>query len=845
VDEIEVEAGTRPWTLSSLDVGAPIAPSTSKPPLRANEGRSPVPPGWRRPTTEAPSPKLQGAGLGLWGLRDRPVVGREPVRDQLWAALRDVADAGRARLVLLRAEAGLGASGVARWLARRAEELGAARRLFLDGERGPAGLVADTLQIAALDRGDCRARVAEQLALFGPVSVGEVDVVTELVLPGPPDRVQIGPGEHRFASAAERHEAVARHLDRLGERRALVLVVDDVGDGGATAGFLRHLVDRQVHRPGPWLMIATLRGGEETPRALEGVDALDLALDPLDDSALRELLETQLRLAPALLDKLVERSAGNPMFALSLLGDWVDRDLLRLRPEGFALDGTPQLPDDLHDLWMSRVDAVVAASPPGAAAALEVAALLGPRVEEGPWRHACEALGVAAAPDAIRRFVHAGLLAPDGEGWRLAHPLLVESLVRTAREAGRLPRAHLACAGALADLRTPSGLARRAEHLAVSGRTAEAAQAWRAAAKAGSESLGLDRCVLWLERADKTDPALDGPGRLTGGLLRAELLLAAGRIDDAVAAAESLLEHPAAGHEVTARVALFRGVRDLRAQELDAAWVAFDQALAGYRRVRDAGGEARALRYLARTLAVQGRLDGARAHARSGLSAARRAGDPVLEAEALAVLGGIERRAGNYDRSADLCRQAADIAEEHGRTLLGAEALLLAGEAHRAAGDLDAAAAAYRGARSRWRRAGSRYALLPELNLAMLDVHRRAWDEAALRLEAAGREAAAFGDAYITRAARMLLLPCLAARGHWQALEVTLEEAEASEGALMAETDTAESAELAGVLAAAEGPPHLAGRAWWLAWRLWGELGQSDRQAILVDALRGAGLPTP
>lgn len=839
------EAGTRVWTLSSLEAGRGEGESVSTPPPRRRGPRAPVPASWRRSASEAPSPRLQGAGLGLWGLRDRAVVGRERERDRLWEELQDVAGDGVARLVILEADVGLGASRLARWLAARSEELGAANAAFLHAEAGPAGLVAEDLHTEGLKRALCRRRVAEQLSLRGDEDAAEADLLTELVLPGPPGRSAWGPGEHQFSTQAERYEAVARHLDRMSRGRALVLVADELVRDDSHAAFLRHLLDRQAHRPSPWLLVVSRRAGVDLPPPLQDLEAARLLLDPLEDEALRDLLGGQLQLSAPLAEALVERSAGNPMFALSLLGDWIERELLVLADDGFDLAETPALPDDLHDLWQNRIDAVVDASPEGTEQVLELAALLGPRVAEEPWRAACAHAEVPWSNLTARRLVHAGLLRPDGEGWRLAHPLLEESLLRTAGDMGRLPRAHLACAQALQGAVAPAARARRAEHLAAAGRTGEASAELRRAAEDGRDREGLDRCVAWLERADAIDPALDGAGRLKAGMLRADVLLAAGRIDDAVAAAAALEDHPSAGSDVRARAALLRGIQALRAQNLDAAWVAFDRALELYRGHGDAGGEARALRYQARTLAVQGRLDGARAHARQGLEAARRSGDAVLEAEVLAVSGGIERRAGEHELSSRLCQQAAAIAEQHGRVLLGAEALLLAGESLRALGQVAEAGRAYREARNRWRRVGSRYALVAELNLAMLDVRQRAWDEAALRLEAAAREAEALGDSYIRRGARMLLLPCLAARGFWDALAQGLAEAEDDPGGLMSEVDTAESAELAGVLAAADGPKHLAGRAWWLAHRMWGELERQDRQEILEDALRGADLPVP
>ncbi|HEX6738398.1 MAG TPA: serine/threonine-protein kinase, partial [Vicinamibacteria bacterium] len=97
--------------------------AAAREPLCARE-LPPFPAAGSRPMEPAASPALLGVGLGLYGLRPIPFVGREREREVLWQALADVVRRRRPRLVVLQGGAGSGKTRLAEWLAERAHEVG-------------------------------------------------------------------------------------------------------------------------------------------------------------------------------------------------------------------------------------------------------------------------------------------------------------------------------------------------------------------------------------------------------------------------------------------------------------------------------------------------------------------------------------------------------------------------------------------------------------------------------------------------------------------------------------------------------------------------------------------------
>ncbi len=102
--------------------------------------------------------------------------------------------------------------------------------------------------------------------------------------------------------------------------------------------------------------------------------------------------------------------------------------------------------------------------------ALELAAVLGREVEVSQWQRACGARGVRSPELSLVGALLEQRLARGGEhgahrSFELVHGMLRESLLRRAREAGRLVDHHLACAELLEEASSAADLERRGRHL--------------------------------------------------------------------------------------------------------------------------------------------------------------------------------------------------------------------------------------------------------------------------------------------------------------------------------------------------------------------------------------------
>jgi len=86
-----------------------------------------IPETWERPRYESTPMKLVGAGLGLFGLRRIPLVGRSDELHTLWSALRESANTREPRVVLMRSSEGAGKTHLGRWFTGRVRELGVGR----------------------------------------------------------------------------------------------------------------------------------------------------------------------------------------------------------------------------------------------------------------------------------------------------------------------------------------------------------------------------------------------------------------------------------------------------------------------------------------------------------------------------------------------------------------------------------------------------------------------------------------------------------------------------------------------------------------------------------------------
>jgi class 3 adenylate cyclase/tetratricopeptide (TPR) repeat protein len=147
-----------------------------------------------------------------------------------------------------------------------------------------------------------------------------------------------------------------------------VLVFDDTQFmDEATIELIQQLASDAVDRP--WLIIATRRGGPDSPDVLRG-DVTRVVLSPLDGAAAREIIhattEDSTPMSPHRQTTIVELAAGNPMFLRELVAEQLSRG------------DTASLPDSVEGVIAARIDRLA----PAQRALLRAAAVMGRRVEQ-------------------------------------------------------------------------------------------------------------------------------------------------------------------------------------------------------------------------------------------------------------------------------------------------------------------------------------------------------------------------------------------------------------------------------------------------------------------------------
>ncbi len=603
----------------------------------------PVPETWRSPASDLTPTHLLGAGLGLFGLRQVGLVGRTHERDRIWRSLRNCSRTGRPRAVVLKGPAGIGKSRLAWWIAERAYEVGAAHVLWathspLPGPGdGLVRLLARHLRCVGLSDDGLRRRV-EQLG--GEPGIGddeERDALTRYLLGDTGARH--GP---RPLQPAQRYALLVRFLERLGEDRPVVLVLDDVQWGADTLAFIAHLLAQDRTRRLPVLALLATRDEALATRLVESRaletlearrDVTPLALGPLGVRHRRELVQRLLALDHDLARELDARTAGNPLFAIELVDDWIRRGVLELGRDGFRLRAGERadLPDDIHVVWKGWVDGVLAYQPPEARRALEVAAALGLQVAPEEWAAACAAMGSELPETLVEGLMATHLAEPRDDGWAFVHEMVRESIEREAREAGRWQAANAACAAMLQGRETRAP-ARLGHHLLRAGRREQALAPLLA---------GVQRAVLAGDYA-AAQGLLKVRGRAVEGLRLAP---------DDRRRGEDLVEQ--------VRVQLGRG-------EFDAAE---DLAARGVGLARQhgwAGVACRCRRYLGMLAAKRGDLDRAEGELREALSLAVSQGLVSEQAACLEHRGSIRRTRGDWSGSLRYLQRARALYDQAG-----------------------------------------------------------------------------------------------------------------------------------------------------------------------------------
>ena len=483
-------ADATPRPLSRPDTAGFSSPETLMPSDPMLAMRPPIPPTWRRETVPPLDRKLAGAGLGLYALRKAPFTGRKAERDALWGQLVDVHRSGRLRGVAVHGGAGTGKSRLVEWVLQRANEVGAARSLTIrhspvPGPRdGIEGTLASWYGVIGSQGPEALERLASVQARFGDTEVGGVsredppvldprqkhDVLTLLSLFTIAGLVEADPvwakkvGLFPAVSRQERTIVISRLMRQLASQRPLIVFADDVQWGIDTLELFGHLLEASDDVPLLLVMVARddeLVGAPQPPEggvpgnwaALASSDTFsDLEVGPLPENEHFELVRSLLGFDDVLSRQIARRTVGNPTFAVQLVGDWVERGLLKLGARGFELatDEQPPLPENLQEVWATRLEQAVATLAPedqdAAWNALEVAAALGSRVSMGDWAQLARI--PAGLGDALAGR-HLAFWADNA--FTFAHGMVREALVLRAKQGHRWMHHNRECAEVFAE----------------------------------------------------------------------------------------------------------------------------------------------------------------------------------------------------------------------------------------------------------------------------------------------------------------------------------------------------------------------------------------------------------
>ncbi len=837
-----------------MDAEATIA---WRPPVRDGsmaQIRAGFPLDWRRPAPPRPDLDLVGAGLQLFGLRQPTFVGREGERDQIWEILGKVHRERRAHTVILRGSSGTGKTRLATWIAERAAEVGAARVLAArfsgaDGADQPLHRMLLRHFGAVGLEGEALARHLNQA--FDDLGITNPDMRRQAMalLAG------------RNLQGASRYAVIRLLLEAVSRERPVIVIFDDVHAGLDGLRFARHLHNAQVVRPFPALLFLVVgeRTPEEVRRELEalrsGSRVHELEVEPLPREPFRQLVEDLIGLEPDLAAQVVDRTAGNPLFAIQLVGDWVERDQLELGSQGFRLKRGVRaaLPPDLKDVWAKRLVRVLEGSDPTTERILEAAAVLGMEVDELEWAGMCDdpegihkqAGRVAVNPSNARRrrqlvsrLLQLNLAVETDTGFAFTHGQFRDAILDRARLHRRLRAHHRAAACQFGANARDTELERYGRHLLAAGEREAAIEPLLRAVRVVQATVGRMSAWRLLDTIEHTLIKLDLPrsderwGRLY--IERAQLADHLGRTSDATRwAARAGREASRYGWRHIAAAANYRLGRDAMLRGDD------EMAMARLTRATRQVDPREDPMLVGESLFLLGKITartgGDPAKVRELLKAGRnwmlKEPDPRKRVRALLHLARSALESGQAGTCAALIERARKIALELGDLPQQVQCLAYAAEVHRKHGQLDEAAAKLRRAIEVFELIGDAQLALLRCNLAMILLEQGATTEALKELDRGLSNAVEVGRAPLQFAVQSVRIQALATARLWPELDDALASIHSLlDEARVGEPDSARCAERATHILLACGETERAAQTLAIAIDQYTKLG--DRQAL-------------
>ena len=294
-----------------------------------------------------------------------PFVGRSRELRLVQDLLHSAADQGRAHLVSVIGIAGIGKTRLSWELEKYVDGL-ADNFLW---HRGRCLSYGDGVAFWALaEMVRMRARISEEDD--GDAARRKVGRVLEEHVPDPNERAWVEPTllhllgleELREGDRSRLFAAWRLFIERMTDSAPVMLVFEDMqwADQGLL-DFVEYLLEWARQRPLFVLALARPELADLRPGWGSGSRAhTSLLLERLTDVAMRELL-AGLGLPDEVVEPIVERAEGIPLYAVETVRMLIDRDILLVAGEGFERAGKVSdldIPETLHALVLARLDAL-------------------------------------------------------------------------------------------------------------------------------------------------------------------------------------------------------------------------------------------------------------------------------------------------------------------------------------------------------------------------------------------------------------------------------------------------------------------------------------------------------
>ena len=809
---------------------------------------------------------LAGVGAAIAAIRQPRLSGRAEERRLLADALQRVLDQGGVEVVALEGAAGVGKSRLAEWLCEHAAEFGLAMPLRSDHDRlgSPwnrlGRMMADTYRCDRLKRPELLARTEQLLVAEGVTDPTEWRAAAELMAEGLADAASTGDLPLiTFAGSDERFIVFARFLLRRSLERPVIVWLDDAHDGLGSLQFADFF--RAAHPAAAVLFLLTIREDllplheaerDVVDRLVPLGSASRCYLGPLSQDDQREMLERNVGLSGELASAVIQRTAGNPLFAMQLLGAWMQRDELTPSRDGLVLAERADLalPTNLHALWDERLSRCLLPFAAERADFLCLAAMLGHAIERRMLDAICLQCDLVCDSEVLDALLASGLLRQSDGHLSFSHPLLRDRLEVAARSHPEWRAWNRACASVTQSHfngQAHATLARAAQFLAQAGCLDEAIARY---AEAADDALSTGETLvvpeLLRERGRllrEAGAADDDPRFAEEMLIRADAFRIQWDFHRAAEWAERGLQAtsmPDAAH-LRGRALLLMSHVQRQLGDTAAASQYAQQALRACQRAGDGPRTARS--FLA--IAIFHRMRGAIAEALGNYERARAIfldlDDRAGVARCLLGLGHLHRAQRNFRRSEETYTEAMATFRDIGIRNELAQCYNGLAEVARYRGDYELARQHYLEALEIQTSIGVKSLVLTRINLAMTSILQEDYDGAREALEALEKQVRAQGQIAFLVFIYIALLPCLAHHGDrigWQHYLHLLEESLRTSHQV--DADLATFAALAGELQVVAGRMEEAVVALDLAARQWESLEDwpaSDKLRLRISAL--------